>query len=70
MKLWFFTMKVAHFRTGEILAVETGIVKADTSEEAEEKVWEKLGSDRKCALSIDEVTDDVYSYVVYKSEIR
>lgn len=55
-------------RYGETIAVTTGIVKAETMEEAENIVDKDFGSDYSYGLTIDEVEEHekIYAYTVYK----
>lgn len=67
MKLWFFTVKKEN-RYGEIVCVTTGIVKAETFEEAENIIDKDYGSDYSYGLTIDEIEEhkSIYAYSVYK----
>ena len=70
MKPYYFTMTVCHHRTMEHLAVNTGIVQAESEEEARQKAWNLAGSDTCCGLQVQEIDPAKgFSYIVYKSEI-
>lgn len=69
MKLWFFTMKKENrYRYGETIAVTTGIVKAETEDEAENIVDKNFGSVCSYGLTIEEIKEEqqIYAYTVYK----
>ena len=67
MQLWFFTVKKEN-RYGETICVTTGIVKAETMEEAEKIVDKDFGSDYSYGLTIDGIKEHekIYAYSVYK----
>ncbi len=69
MKPYFFSMTVCSSRTGAPLGKQCGVVFADSQEEASDKAWNKYGSDNACKLWVEEVPEDGYSFIVYKSEI-
>lgn len=68
-RLYFFCLTVCSHRTGAHLAKKVGVVYANSREEAENFVWEKLGSDVSCEPWVDEVPEEGYEFTVYKSEI-
>lgn len=55
MKLWFYTIKTANRRTGEIISMEFGVVRAVDIDSAREKVWAQIGSDHKYDLEVIQV---------------
>lgn len=67
MQLWFFTVKKEN-RYGETICVTTGIVKAETMEEAEKIVDKDFGSDYSYGLTIYGIKEHekIYAYSVYK----
>lgn len=75
MNTYFFTMKQSHSRTGAVLGIVTGVVVADSEEDARDKAWACAGNDSRYALEVDDITeqltqDGCFSFTVYKSEIR
>ncbi len=70
MKPYYFTMTVCHHRTMEHLAVNTGIVQAESEEEARQRAWDLAGSNLCCGLKIFEVDlDKGFTYTIYKCGI-
>ncbi len=69
MKPYFFAMTITHRRTGVPLGKHCGVVFADSEEAATETAWEKFGSDTACQLWAEEVPEEGFSHIVYKSEI-
>ena len=67
MKTWFFKMKRQQIITGNLICICTGVVKADTREEACDKVWDNYGGDACFGLEVYEV-EDIAIHYVYKSD--
>ena len=70
MKTYFFIMTMCHYRTFDHIGKITGVVQAESEEEAIAKAWDLAGNDACCSLQVQEMDlAKGFSYVVYKSEI-
>lgn len=59
MKAFHFTIKHAHYRTGEPLYRIIGTVAAETEEEALKKLNKEFNGDCYYALYVEEATDEI-----------
>ena len=55
MKTYFFTMTMCHYRTLDHIGKITGMVQAESKEEAITKAWNLAGSDTCCGLQVQEI---------------
>ena len=67
-RAWFFRIKQHHLRTGAFIGLSTGVVFADSKEEAEDKAWALCGGDSASGLVVEEATDEGVCFTSYRSE--
>lgn len=70
MKPFFFTLDIGHYRTGQIIGKNTGVVFAESIEQAQQIAWEKYGGDNCCCLDVWEIGEDGTSYTVWRGSFQ
>lgn len=64
MNTYFFVMSVCG-RNGSEIGKRVGFVRATNEEEAEEKAWERFGSDYSCGMDVWLADEDGESFTAY-----